>query len=98
MPPTTMNSTSCVTRVKMILAIAIRHSPYVAHEVDGALHVPQPFARRQAEHPADQRPVDARCVVGRVPITFSERADRRPRSVRLRMLRGLLVWRGGVHR
>ena len=37
-----------------MLAIAIRHSPDVTYEVDGALHVPQPFARCQAEHPADE--------------------------------------------
>ena len=60
MPPTTMNSTSFATRVRMILAIAIRHSPNVAHEVDGALYVTQPFARRQAEHPTDEGPVDSR--------------------------------------
>jgi hypothetical protein len=43
-----------------MLAIAIRHALDVAHEVDRTLHVPQPFARGQAEHPADERAVDAR--------------------------------------
>ena len=48
------DSTSWATRAEMMLAIAIRHSPDVTYEVDGALHVPQPFARCQAEHPANE--------------------------------------------
>jgi len=43
-----------------MLAIAIRHSPDVAHEVDGALHVSESFAGCQAEHPTDEGPVDSR--------------------------------------
>jgi hypothetical protein len=33
-----------VNAIWMTLAIAIRHSPEVAHEVDGGLYVTQPFA------------------------------------------------------
>jgi hypothetical protein len=80
-----------------MLAIAIRHSPDVPREVDRGLHVLQPLARCQAEHPADEGPVDPRWVVGRVRVTFSERANRRARSVRLRMLRGRSVCRDGAH-
>jgi len=43
-----------------MLAIAIRHSPDVAHEVDGALYVSESFAGCQAEHPTDEGPVDSR--------------------------------------
>ena len=55
-----------------MLAIAIRYALDVAHEVYRALHVLQPFARCQAKHPADERAVDARSVIGWVRVPFGE--------------------------
>ena len=81
----------------MILAIAIRHAPDVAHEVDCTLDVTQSFARRQVDHPADEGAIDTRRIVGRMHVILVAQVRERRCSIRFRVLRSGLVPHGTVH-